>query len=156
VRKIILLLVLISTFAFSAIDECKTDVYFGNGILTKERDAKFNAEVVLKSAIIKKLGKDYNKRIGKVSYAYNRSDGQIIDLLESLMQKVDGTGLTSINKWTQVAALVAGLMTQEAHDSDLDLQIRQYKASIETGHRVLVVAHSQGNLFVHKSECVSW
>ena len=70
-KKIFLLLIVFVSIAFSAIDECKTDVYFGNGILTKEKDAKFNAEVVLKSAIIQKFSLDYyNKHIGKVDYAY--------------------------------------------------------------------------------------
>ncbi len=71
-KKIILLILLFSTMAYSAIDECKTDVYFGNGILTNEE-----------------------KRKNKVKQ----------------------------NK-----------------------QETKYKKSIMDGHRVLVVAHSQGNL----------
>ena len=76
--------------AFSAIDEYKTDVYFGNGILTKEKDAKFNAEVILKPAIIEKFGLDYyQKHIGKVDYAYNSTHlAGIHDLIESLFQKL--------------------------------------------------------------------
>ncbi len=51
-KKVLLLLVLLSSVAFSAIDEYKIDVYYGNGILTEKKDAKFCAEVVLKPAII--------------------------------------------------------------------------------------------------------
>ena len=55
-RKILLLLIVSSSFLFSAIDEYKTDVYFGNGILTKIDDAQYNAEKVLEPAIIEKMG----------------------------------------------------------------------------------------------------
>lgn len=64
----------LSTFSFSAIDDCKTDVYFGNGILTEEEAAENNAKL-LSVAIKKKFynGKtsEMKKYIGKVDYAYN-------------------------------------------------------------------------------------
>ena len=143
-------------FAFTelVIDEYKTDVYFGNGILTKEKTAIYNAGI-LEKAIKHKFynGKtsEMKKHIGKVDYAYNRTDGQIVDLLESLVQKVDGTGLESVHKAAQIAYLLVGLSTQKAHDTDLKLQVEQYKNSIEQGHKVLVVAHSQGNLFAREA-----
>jgi hypothetical protein len=85
-KKIFLLLIFLSSFVFSAIDEYKTDVYFGNGILTKQRTAIDNSELLRKS-IMKKFGLPYfNKKIGKVDYAYNSTDGAIGDLLESLAQ----------------------------------------------------------------------
>ncbi len=52
-RKIVLLLAFLISFAFSAINECKTDVYFGNGILTTDDDARSNAEDILEPAIRK-------------------------------------------------------------------------------------------------------
>ena len=80
-KKILLFLLLFVSFAFSAIDECKTDVYFGNGILTESTDAEKNAGILEKS-IKKKFGLDYyRKHIGKVDYAYNRTDGAIVDLI---------------------------------------------------------------------------
>ena len=139
-------------FAFTelVIDEYKTDVYFGNGIVTKEKTAIYNAGI-LEEAIKHKFynGKtsEMKKHIGKVDYAYNRTDGAIIDNLESLLQKVDGTGIMSVHRYLEVLALIAGLLTQQAHDADLDIQVTQYKDSIKNGHGVLVVAHSQGNLF---------
>ncbi len=70
IKKLFLLLIFLSSFVFSAIDECKTDVYFGNGILTKQQSAIDNAGL-LEEAIKLKFGIDYyNKNIGKVSYAY--------------------------------------------------------------------------------------
>ena len=78
-----------SVFAFSAVDECKTDVYFANGILTKEGDAEDNAKL-LEKAIIKKFGLDYYyKDIGKVDYAYNQTVGKKLGLWESAYQILD-------------------------------------------------------------------
>jgi len=39
-KKIFLFLAIFTSLAFSTIDEFKTDVYFGNGILTKQQTAK--------------------------------------------------------------------------------------------------------------------
>ena len=41
-------------------------------------------------------------------------------------------------------------MTQKAHYADLSLQVKKYKDSIKNGHKVLLVAHSQGNLFTNE------
>jgi hypothetical protein len=144
-RKIILPLVLISTFAFSAIDECKTDVYFGNGILTKKRDAIKNAGI-LRKAIKQKLGKDYSKRIGEVSSAYNSTHlGGLNDLLESVLQK------TNLAERIDALSKLNDGLKKTAHETDLSLQIQKYTSSIKTGHKVLVVAHSQGNLFAYEA-----
>ena len=96
-KKIFLLLFIFVSIAFSAIDECKTDVYFGNGILTKQQSEKDNA-YLLEESIKEKFGLDYyNKHIGKVDYAYNHTDGMLADLLESFVQKTDGTGIEYLN-----------------------------------------------------------
>jgi len=141
-KKIFLLLVLIFNFAFGTIDEYKTDVYFGNGILTKKWQAKKNATEVLKPAIIEKFGLNYfQTKIGKVDYAYNRTIGDIGDLFES--------GYQIINlQWLVDFGANAILNDKEIiHSLDLEDQVDAYEASIKNGHKVLVVAHSQGNLF---------
>jgi len=85
-KKIALLLVLFGSFAFAIIDECKTDVYFGNGILTKEKSAIRNAGI-LEDAIIEKFDPDYyRKHIGEVSYAYNSTWDRSHDMLEAYLQ----------------------------------------------------------------------
>jgi len=137
-KKIFLLLIL-SSFAYAAIAEYKTDVYFSNGISTEDEDAKRNAKL-LDAAIEDKLGTNqYNKQIGKVDYSYNNTNGIPFDLTESADQKLN------IIKWRDWLASLFGYVT--SHASDLKKQIDAYKASISSGHSVLVVAHSQGNLF---------
>ncbi len=70
-KKIFLLLILLSSFIFADIDERKVDVYFANGIKTKDKDAEKNAKL-LDTAIESKLGTTkYKQQIGKVTYAYN-------------------------------------------------------------------------------------
>ncbi len=124
-KKIILLLVT-TTLVFSAIDECKTDVYFGNGILTEDTDAEKSAGIIEK-AIKQEFGLDYyNRHIGKVDYAYNRTEGPIPDLLESALQKLNWDFLTDF--------------FSPSHSIDVSAQVTAYANSIEKGHKVLVVA----------------
>lgn len=134
---------------FSAIDECKSDVYFANGILTDEGNATANTDL-LRLTIFNEIYNNnvdgFDKHIGKVDVAYNQTNGQTKDLLESLNQKIDGSLLDKI-KYLDILTTLGGLLTQDAHDSDLELQVDKYRMSIKEGHRVLVVAHSQGNLF---------
>jgi len=51
-KRIVLFLILIMTFAFSAINEYKTDVYFGNGIMTTYDEAFSELFYTLKPAIL--------------------------------------------------------------------------------------------------------
>ena len=140
-RKLLFLLLLcllpVYSFAFE-INECLTDVYFANGILTTPEQAFNNAEFILKPAIIVKLGiNNYNKQIGKVSYAYNQTNGNLSDLTESLLQKIGWDGLTDL--------------FSKDHGSDLRKRIETYERSLNAGNNVLTVAHSQGNLFTYEA-----
>ncbi|MCH9814693.1 MAG: Ig-like domain-containing protein [Epsilonproteobacteria bacterium] len=128
-------------FSSSVINECKIDVYFANGILTEEEDAEKNARL-LEEALVTKLGiEHYNKQIDKVDYAYNSTVGMFGDLLESANQIFD---LNELEEQIEKDK-------QTIHDIDLDLQVKKYKKSILDGHKILVVAHSQGNLFTREA-----
>ena len=85
-KKISIILILFYTFLFAQ----KTDVYFGNGILTIEIDAIKNTKL-LKKEICNNLFSgneaEMKKQINKISYAYNQTEGMIRDLLESSHQK---------------------------------------------------------------------
>ncbi|WP_373033131.1 hypothetical protein [Sulfurovum sp.] len=123
--------------SFSAVDERKTDVYFANGILTSPDTSKKNT-ILLRDSIIDKFGMaTYTQSIGEVSYAYNQTTDFVTDSLETLLQKFGWDWLTNL--------------FIPSHKPDLQLQIDKYKASINSGHRVLVVAHSQGNLYTYEA-----
>jgi hypothetical protein len=131
-KKIFLLLILSISLTFVTINECKTDVYFANGILTEEKDARSNALRVLSPAIEEDIygtEVEMRKHIGKVDYAYNSTtESQWWDSVEALFQK---------QNWTLLLDIFG------SHGEDLTLQVDKYEDSIKSGHKVLVVAHSQ-------------
>ena len=88
-KKLLLIFVLLFNplIAFAEINECKTDVYFANGILTKQQSAIDNA-LLLEDAIKQKFGiAYYTQKIGKVDYAYNQTQGFLPDGIETFLQK---------------------------------------------------------------------
>ena len=126
-------------------DERKADVYFANGIKTNEGTASANTQLLLRSIIDTQYNGSEDKmyrHIGKVIESYNNTNGMFFDLTESADQKLD------LIRWRDWLASLVGYVT--SHASDLKQQIEAYKASIDNGHGVLVVAHSQGNLFTER------
>jgi len=169
-KKIFLFLILCISFAFGTIDETKTDVYFGNGILTKEGDAEDNAKL-LEKAIKKEIygnnEDEMYKHIGKVYYAYNRTWDRSHDLLEAYLQLdreapdffeklksfwgyfISEGVIDEIND--EIAAVkVDEQLVRLIHAQDIHKQIMHYKNSIKQGHKILIVAHSQGALFANE------
>ena len=142
-RKIILLLVFLVSFVFSAmIDECKTDVYFANGIMTEDLQAADNAGL-LDLAIFEKMGLYYYiKHIGEVGYSCNQTNGFILDGIETYLQKLN------IQLFVDAWGLAHNYISD--HLEDYITHYNKYVARIRDGHRVLVVAHSQGNLFTNE------
>ncbi|OQX58367.1 MAG: hypothetical protein B5M52_05615 [Helicobacteraceae bacterium 4484_230] len=212
-----LMIPLIST-ASKTVDERIMDVYFGNGILTTEKEADEARSVVRKSilhdiyhdeevAMQRNHGKEvklaYNTtfkeaeiaRIGKLGEV----PGGILDIMESYEQ-LKNTSLgwnvfsTMLSVVTEIGLKRATLtksvrkeifdyfvdnyvsdylatyisvqltdsdllrikqlskkalddIIKKAHDTDLDRMVGDYEKSIESGHGVIMVTHSQGNLF---------
>ncbi len=126
-----------------AIDERKVDVYFANGIKTSRGLARANAKI-LEYSISGSMPLFYDEYLGdigekvKVAVAYNQTVDFYPDIWESIVQKIDILNLVD-------------LMFATRHEDDVKTQVKAYKESIESGHRVLVVAHSQGNLFTGES-----
>ncbi|MGB5965865.1 MAG: hypothetical protein WBG65_10100 [Sulfurimonadaceae bacterium] len=137
---IITICLLLPLSVFADIDERKIDVYFANGINTKLNGiggAIYNTTEVLEPAIRREFyhnEEEMKKSIGKITYAYNQTSGPVLDIWESIAQKLN------------FQALIDALF-DTTHGPDLQGQIDKYSQSILDGHRVLVVAHSQGNLF---------
>lgn len=152
-RLFLLFLISISYINAIEIDEYKTDVYFANGILTNEGTASSNT-LLLKLEIIKnRYGGDvkkYKNYIGKVKEAYNETHfAGLGDLVESLAQKLGIQG--HIDDLAAFFEPLSLLISKTSHDRNLETQIKAYKESIQSGHKVLVVAHSQGNLFTYEA-----
>ncbi len=137
ILTLILLMLFTSLTVFANTDDCKTDVYFANGIKTEQRTAIENADI-LEVAIIDMLGTEaFTKQIGKVSYSYNETHGLLSDGIETFYQKFGWVGLSDL--------------LGASHGRNLSTQIKAYETSINAEHKVLVVAHSQGNLFTYEA-----
>ena len=100
---------------------------------------------ILRNAIIELYGglKNTKKHIGTVTEAYNHTEGMFADLIESAKQKL------SLSLLSDVMNLLRANITD--HLIDLATQVTAYKNSITSGHRVLIVAHSQGNFFAREA-----
>lgn len=147
-KKLLLLFVFFISFLNAIeIDEDKTDVYFANGILTDESNATANTLLLRDSIRIKRYNdnaSEMKKHIGKVKEAYNHTRGEKPDLAESGLQMFELQ--ERFDTWLREEI---GLIS--IHQEDLDTQVAHYKDSIKSGHKVLVVAHSQGNLFASEA-----
>jgi hypothetical protein len=149
-RLFLLLLACISYLNAIEIDEYKTDVYFANGILTEHNSSVANTLLLRDSIKVKRYSgstKEMKKHIGKVKEAYNETHfAGFGDLIESLLQK-----LSYQEFFDDVINILTLGLFETSHDRNLETQVNAYKESIESGHKVLVVAHSQGNLFTYEA-----
>ncbi len=87
-KKIIIFIFILCypVLGFANTEYCKTDIYYANGIDTKREDAIINARI-LAIATQKFYGmEEYENRIGKVSYAYNETNGFLLDGLETFLR----------------------------------------------------------------------
>lgn len=166
-RKIILI-ILISLTLFANSDSCKLDVYFGNGVWNNEKAANIS-KIELKTFMqlhypsrfrIADEGVTYDFK-----YAHNKTYGYINDLIETFWQLYD-SGQISKLYFSFVAGALNGVdNTNPANSAYIQrlqniinqyslntaVMLNQYKDnSFSKNHNVLLVAHSQGNLFGNK------
>jgi hypothetical protein len=152
------------------INECKTDIWFGNGVWNDRNDAEENRdelEILVLDAIYQdNQNKMYQKHDFKL--AYNWGQGAMTDVLETyyqlkqMGQVSDSTGFFTLLALfhgdlldaTAAAALyeVYEPMIQDWEAGNVEQMWRDYyyPHSFKLGHRVLLVSHSQGNLFAHR------
>ena len=142
-KKIFLffIILLYPVISFASIDERKIDVYFASGILTNEGNTSANTDL-LRLEIISEIYNgnlnNFDKSIEDVIGAYNSTHGFFRDGFETFFQKFGWIGLSD-------------LFLNGSHGPDLSLQVTAYQNSIKQGHKVLAVAHSQGNLFTREA-----
>ena len=144
-KKVLYFIIICSIFV-NHIYANKTDIYFGNGILTIEIDAKKNSELLekeIKDKIYNGNNTLFNKDINKVSYAYNQTKGFFYDVIESGLQKLLPESPDAMRVW-------ASSLMNATEKSDLSEQLEAYKQSHSNGNKILIVAHSQGNLFANR------
>jgi len=173
-RKVIIFIVVIVGFSVSAfslpVNECKTDIYFGNGVWNSSEQAKESVialeERIIKREIIK--GDPVLKaRYGKVKLQYNWGLGEMQDVLETYYQlKKEGQvndleffmlmmiltgGDVPLSTYATGVLMEAMPFVAEVEQANVnEMLTKYYKESFQYSHRVLLVSHSQGNLFANR------
>jgi len=151
------------------INECKTDIYYGNGVWNEYEDAQ-KSQAKLQGVIERetiRYERPLQAKYGKTKLAYNTSFGKLIDVLEVYYQLKEAGQLEGVGFYTAIAALTINLphitlgaiatqklsesLIQEEEESNVGVMWEKYyNESFKLGHRVLLVSHSQGNLFANR------
>jgi hypothetical protein len=153
----------------------QTTIVFGNGILNTPDDAQFSLDSVLTPAVLQTLGTSVDPSCIEFALAYNslfyNSDSQaVVDIENFFPQIADAFAQRGIDfaanfwkYWTLSAAPPAWfqnfqqlliLSATSVFQPDLLTQESFYNSEIGMGHNVIVVAHSQGNLYANQAYSV--
>ncbi len=162
-------MIFLTVTLFAAIDEYKTDIYFGNGVFNTSQQAEISRKKlqdIINKEIIKNDPK-LKKKYGEVKLAYNWGEGKMNDVLETYYQLKAAGQVNNLEFFTVVYALTRGTLTLSAEataalmasmpfyaddeQANVDEMLNQYyEESFSKSHRVLLVSHSQGNLFANR------
>jgi hypothetical protein len=164
-RYIILLLTLfLSSHLFAeAINEYKSDIYFANGVGAVSRESSFNQGLYQYEDYIASKPKITNY-VGKYDLAYNIGRGIVSDFAEAWFQYIDenpgykvGWDAFKAALSRSIGSVVGGTVElseqfiRYLEQNNVDTQVKAYRQSIYDGHKVIVLAHSQGNLFTNRA-----
>jgi hypothetical protein len=139
-------------------------VFYGNGIRTTAAAAELDRAVLEQFLNHDLPDSGQPPCVITVLRAYNRTERDAADLFESAQQEM-GTHVTLFVKvlsWYLsdvslsefLAAKISGINYPayvSAHDGDLDRHLKAYRKILDGGGRIIVVAHSQGNLFANEA-----
>lgn len=162
-----ILFILIVTIASLNAKPCMTDIYFGNGVWNDKEDAIISRDYLKRFMLYKaitRLDPSKNKKDYRFRYIHNPSRGVIDDLIEtfwqlyqsgqisypyfynqSAMLSVATGNITKNEIWEKINAVVSD------YNNDIVTMLHKYQEeSFDQKHNVLLVAHSQGNLFGNK------
>jgi len=161
-KKIVLFLIfgLVSLYA----KPCMTDIYFGNGVWNKEKDAITSQRALrrfMQYQAVTQLDPQKEGETYRFGHAYNPSRGTMDDLIETFYQLKESGQITGGYFFTVYSVLAAESNGEEFlqklqtiisnYDGDVNTMYQLYtNASFNQKHNVLLVAHSQGNLFGNK------
>jgi len=142
-------------------EQMGTVVVYSNGMLgtkTGTEDSIQRVEEVLRSSL---SAEEFSKL--KFGIAYNKSYGFLEDLYESAKQKLGAeNAVASFWRWMGDWNAMPDVLQESAKDlassfnfstqvapKEIANHVALYRTSITEGNKVLVVSHSQGNLFVN-------
>jgi len=174
-KKFILVISVIIAFSVIAnalpINECKTDIYFGNGVWNSPEDAEKSKNIlqeVIKREIIKG-NTMLRSKYGEVKLAYNWSADKNYDLVETFYQLKEAGQLSQWLFYQLLDALETRTLSDASGEdmrimrdklieaigsveqNNVNVMLKKYyEESFQYSHRVLLVSHSQGNLFANR------
>lgn len=162
-KKIIL--ILIFTILSLEAKPCTTDIYFGNGVWNTQTQGEEGRDelkkFMQKRAITPLSIEDEKNKLYAFKHAYNPSHGTLLDLVETFWQLKESGQISD----GYFHSIYAGLMSSRdgnhyydrlqqiisTYNEDTNTMFSAYKtSSFDQKHNVLLVAHSQGNLFGNK------
>ena len=153
--KIVLLSSLLFSTLLSNIDECKSDLYYANGIMINmEVDRYVHEEQWLEKITDMFIDNQeaFNK-LGSIKVSYNASQGFFDDIFESFEQVMSNEwGWSAFSSYFRTYLELKGYQESlDLHRPNLTTQVEAYKQSIKDGHGVIVIAHSQGNYYTNEA-----
>ena len=147
----------------------ETAIYFVNGVWNTW-DQAWESLNKLKNAYEEQLKVSYPDEKFEFKLAYNHHDGKVRDLIEVIGQKLTEAEDPTTNKWTaaqyyilyMAANVVDAFLPSVATEAiksylasrltdavDVAAHIALYQEELKSGKRVLLIAHSQGNMFAN-------
>jgi hypothetical protein len=141
----------------------KTVIVYGNGILNTQRDANDSLTVIQRKLRSKLPAEKFATLDFKL--AYNQSVGIFTDMRETWRQKTESDNFDSLF-WRMTSGLTTIPVTLQndykkrlasldawgpLEKFDITIHLNLYRELIRDGKKVVVVAHSQGNLFANKA-----
>jgi hypothetical protein len=150
-------MLLAETSYASICDEKETVIFFGNGIKSIKKDA-FKSKEFIKKNLRTKLSPEEFELLG-FDLAYNGTHTLPLDLLESSVQVLSGNirgfwhfllRLAPVPDWfTDKFILLSSVLDYSAlvTTDSLKDHVTKYKSAIAEGKKIILVAHSQGNMF---------
>ena len=167
----------ICTLNAESINEYKTDIYFGNGVWNKQFSincdedgsadcSKQELDDLIQEEIIQNDSK-LQVKYGEVKLQYNWGKGYMDDVLETYYQLKEANQVNHIEFFALMVILTNGNLVLSSSITDILVSQMPYAAQIEQSnvtemfqkyyeksfkhsHRVLLVSHSQGNLFANR------
>ena len=86
-KRLLLIIALLNGISHAVVNECKSDVYFANGIDTSKKAANESARQLSKK--FKLYNPESYKSVAKWKVNYNHTHSICIDLYESMLQKIN-------------------------------------------------------------------
>ena len=177
-KKFIIILIIVSSSLYAVtdptkssttVDESKVDIYFGNGVWNDPEGAEKGREAldIKIQEIIIRNNPTLQSKYGNVKLQYNWGLGEVPDILETYYQLREAGQINNLEFFLLLSkltygipvvsqAVTAALMASlsdigEVEQANVDKMLTDYYLeSFQWSHRVLLVSHSQGNMFANR------